>query len=209
MNGEPLSLIETMRFQPGQGFLNIALHRSRMKRSAEALGLPFADEALDAALASVPSGEGLRRVRLELFADGHIEAVHSPYIPLPENRTWRIAIAALRLSSSDPLLRHKTSRRNAYDQARAEYPAQAADEVLLLNEAGEVCEGTITSIFLTGPDGILLTPPLASGLLAGVLREKLLIEGKAREAVLTVDDLRTRTFYMGNSLRGLIPARLS
>ena len=45
------------------------------------------------------------------------------------------------------------------------------------------------------------------GLLPGVLRRKLLDEGRAGEAELTLDDL-AGGFFIGNATRGLIPARL-
>ena len=144
------------------------------------------------------------RIRLELFPDGRIEVQTAPFTPLAENTVWRLRIATSRLSSTDPLLRHKTSRRTAYATARAEFPATEADEALLLNERGEVCEGTITSLFLDDGSGILKTPPLASGLLAGVLREELLETGRAVEARLLPEDLKSGTIFAGNSLRGLI-----
>ena len=81
--------------------------------------------------------------------------------------------------------------------------------MILLNERGEVCEGTITSIFIDRGRGPLLTPPLSSGLLAGVLRAEMVESGEAMEAVVTVDDLRRATaLFVGNSLRGLVPAQL-
>ena len=80
--------------------------------------------------------------------------------------------------------------------------------MILLNERGEVCEGTITNIFAESADGMLLTPPLTSGLLPGVLRAELIRERKARGEVLKLDDLRHRKLFVGNSLRGLIPAEL-
>ena len=49
---------------------------------------------------------------------------------------------------------------------------------MLLNERGEVCEGTITSVFVDIGDGALLTPPLRCGLLPGVLRGEMLDAGK-------------------------------
>ena len=149
------------------------------------------------------------RIRLELFPNGRIEVQTAPFAPLAENTVWRLRIAGTRLSSTDPLLRHKTSRRTAYAAARAEFPTADADEVLLLNERGEVCEGTITSLFLDDGSGILKTPPLASGLLAGVLREELLETGRAVEQALRVDDLASGTLLVGNSLRGLIRGRLA
>src|SRR5262249_42634042 len=112
--------------------------------------------------------------------------------------------------SADALLRHKTTRRETYMQARAEYQMHQADEVILLNERREICEGTITNVFVDAGDGILLTPPLASGLLPGVLRAELLDQGRASEAVLGPSDLMdAKTLYVGNSLRGLIRAKLT
>jgi 4-amino-4-deoxychorismate lyase len=106
------------------------------------------------------------------------------------------------------LLRHKTSRRDAYTRARSEYGHDQADEVLLANERGEVCEGTITSLFADFGEKALLTPALACGLLAGVLRAQMIDDGAAREAVFSYDDLRSaRAVFVGNSLRGLIPAK--
>jgi 4-amino-4-deoxychorismate lyase len=133
----------------------------------------------------------------------------APFTPLAPDATWRLKIATARLASTDPLLRHKTSRRAAYAAARAEFPATEAEEVILANERGELCEGTITSLFLDDGSGILKTPPLACGLLAGVLREELLESGKAVEQVLLPQDLATGTVLLGNSLRGLIRSRLA
>ncbi|MXN47484.1 hypothetical protein GR138_19980 [Shinella kummerowiae] len=149
------------------------------------------------------------RIRLELFADGQIDVQMAAFPPLAPDTIWRLAIATTRLASTDPLLRHKTSRRAAYAAARAEFPATEADEVILANERGELCEGTITSLFLDDGSGILKTPPLACGLLAGVLREELLESGKAVEQVLLPQDLATGVLLVGNSLRGLIRGRLA
>ena len=110
---------------------------------------------------------------------------------------------------SDPLLRHKTTRRQVYEAARAEFSRGEADEVLLVNERGEVCEGTITNVFADVGGPVLVTPALASGLLPGVLRGGMIDKGKVREATMTEADLRAaQAVYVGNSLRGLVRARL-
>ncbi|MFC6444966.1 aminotransferase class IV family protein [Shinella zoogloeoides] len=197
-----ISLIETLRWEPEAGFVRLERHLARLKRSAEALGLPGADGARDA-LAATFSPSALR-IRLELFADGRIDLQTAAFTPLAADARWRLKLAATRLTSTDPLLRHKTSRRALYAAARAEFPATEADEVILLNERGELCEGTITSLFLDDGSGPLKTPPLASGLLAGVLREELLETGKAVEKVLRPGDLSRGAVLIGNSLRGLI-----
>jgi 4-amino-4-deoxychorismate lyase len=199
-----LRLIETFRREPVEGFVRLEAHLARMAAGAAALGFPFDRAAIDRALAGVPEGD-LLRVRLTLDADGAADAATAPLGPaLP---SWTVALARERLRSDDPWLRVKTTRRPAYDAARASL-GQGIDEAILLNERGEVCEGTITSVFLDLGDG-LMTPPLACGLLPGVLRAALLADGTAREAVLRPADLGRGRLFIGNSLRGLIPARLA
>jgi para-aminobenzoate synthetase/4-amino-4-deoxychorismate lyase len=70
-----------------------------------------------------------------------------------------------------------------------------------------VTEGSRTNVFAQ-LRGTLLTPPVSSGLLSGTFRAEMLASGKAKEAVLTLDDLaQADTVYLGNSVRGLLPAR--
>ena len=199
-----LSLIETLRWEPAAGFVRLERHLARLQRSAAALDLPGAERARDALLAAAPRSADPLRVRLELFPDRGIDVQAAVFTPLAPDATWRLKIAGTCLSSTDPLLRHKTSRRALYAAARAEFPAADADEVLLLNERGELCEGTITSLFLDDGSGPLKTPPLACGLLAGVLRKELLETGRAIEAALRPEDLARGAILAGNSLRGLI-----
>jgi len=203
-------LIETMRWEPGDGFLRLERHLARLYGSAHVLGFRYDPERIGHVLKdAVGDADGARRARLTLSADGDVQASTQPYEPLPAYKVWTLRIARTRLVSTDPLLRHKTSRREAYTHARAEYQVHQADEVLLLNERGEVCEGTISNMFADMGDGPLLTPALSCGLLPGVLRGELLDQRRAREAVLTPAELvEAQRLYVGNSLRGLIPARM-
>jgi 4-amino-4-deoxychorismate lyase len=201
------SLIETMRWQPDAGFLRLDQHLRRLSRSADALGFRQPQDA-KARLEKEVSGNRPLRVRLVMTYRGKMEVTATPFEPMPEATVWRLKIARTRLQSEDSMFRHKTTRREPYEAARAEFTKDEADEVILLNERGEVCEGTITNIFAEAADGMLLTPPLTSGLLPGVLRAELIRERKARGEVLKLDDLRHRKLFVGNSLRGLIPAEL-
>jgi 4-amino-4-deoxychorismate lyase len=208
-----ISLIETLRWEPDAGFVRLERHLARLAGSAAELGLSGAEAAREALIASLPPsalpGISQLRIRLELFANGRIDVQTAPFTPLAPDAIWRLKIATTRLASTDPLLRHKTSRRAAYNAARAEISAAEAEEVLLLNEREELCEGTITSLFLDDGSGVLKTPPLTSGLLAGVLRQEMLESGKAIEQTLRPDDLAHGTIFVGNSLRGLIRGSLS
>ncbi len=197
-------LIETLGFHLDQGFLRRDRHLNRMARTAKDLALPFDRNAALVVLAGVASDAPLR-CRLTMDVGGGFELTTAALARNPE--IWRLGISQTRLNSDDIWLQHKTSRRVVYDTARASLP-DGIDEELFLNEREELCEGTITNLFIEMPDGRRLTPPVSCGLLPGILREQLLEEGWA-EAVLTMNDLSSaKAIYMGNSLRGLIPAKL-
>ncbi|WP_427454149.1 aminodeoxychorismate synthase component I [Litorimonas sp. WD9-15] len=145
-------------------------------------------------------------LRVKLQAEsGRIDITATPYesleTPLP------LALSRYPLTSDVQNTRFKTSFRDFYDGERARISAiTEAAEVIFLNAAGLVCEGSFTSLFIE-KDGRLLTPELSSGLLPGVLRAELVETGKAHETSLTIDDLKSAdAVYVGNSLRGLILA---
>ena len=204
-------LIETMRWEPGSGFLRFDRHLARLYASAAELGFACDPQRIGDVLARAVGGQqSVLRARLALQRNGEATASAQPYEPLTADKVWLLQLARVRLDSADTLLRHKTSRRQVYTQARAEYLATRADEVLLTNERGELCEGTITNLFADFGDGALATPRLDCGLLPGILRGALLDEGRAVEAIYSFDDLKSaKAIFVGNSLRGLIPARLS
>lgn len=211
-NASGFTLIETLRWEPETGFVRLERHLARLAASAMTLGyLHDAAAAVTALQGAIEGASEPRRARLELAADGTVGATAQPFHPLPDGTEWTLRLAQIRLSSQDALLRHKTSRRAAYQAARAEFATTAADEVLLANERGEICEGTITNLFVDAGDGRpLLTPARTCGLLPGILRGELLDQGRAYEAVLTLDDLiAAKRLYVGNSLRGLIAAKLA
>ncbi|MCB2115368.1 MAG: aminotransferase class IV [Rhodobacteraceae bacterium] len=196
-------LIETFGWD-GARFARLDAHLARARASAAVLGFAWNADAIARALGTIGGAEPLR-VRLTLGRAGDAEVTAAPLPPTPP--AWQVMIGADRLDPAAPLLHHKTTERAAYDAARAALPP-GMDEVLFLNDRDEVCEGTISNVFLA--DGaMLLTPPLVSGCLPGILRAELLATGRAREAVLSLSDLGTRPWYMGNALRGLIPARIA
>lgn len=198
-----LKLIETMRWEPGRGVLRRDLHLERLMAGCDALGIarPDAGAIVDRVVAEVAL-----RLRLTVDLSGEVEVTQ---VPLGATAAlWRVMVAPERLQSDDPWLRLKTTERTRYDRVRATLPP-AIDEAIFLNERDELCEGTITNLFVERDDGVLLTPPLSSGCLPGVLRRALMDDGLAQEAVLRSGDLAGRRFYMGNSLRGLIAGEIA
>lgn len=208
-NASGFELIETLRWEPAIGFVRLDRHLARLAGSARDLGFVCSISDARRALDRAAAGDAPLRMRLTLDAAGALNVTAQAFSPLPADTLWKLGLAGTTLDATDPLLRHKTTGRQAYEAARAEFARETADEVILLNRNNEICEGTITTIFADFGDGHLLTPPLRCGLLAGVLRAELLDEGKAAEAVLTINDIRAASaLFVGNSLRGLIKACL-
>ena len=203
----PLSLIETFRHEPDRGFLRDALHLERLERSARALGLPFEKTKIEEALSFAVRGKTqASRVRILLSEDGTVDVTTQDFTPEASDTVWRYVISDHRVQSTDLLAHHKTTWRTLFDEERKRWNALGCDEVVYLNERGEVAEASGANVFAR-IDGQLLTPPLSSGALPGCLRRDLLERGECREAVLMVSDLETaEAVYIGNSLRGLIRA---
>jgi len=214
-NGADFELIETLRWDADAGFVRLERHLGRLYASAAELEFACDPAKVGAALRDAIAGAAQSnpaafRVRLTLAANGNAAAAAQPFALQRPDTVWALRMARTRLDSRDRLLRHKTSRRSLYEAARAEFTHKQADEVILLNERGEVCEGAITTVFADHGDGVLLTPPLSCGLLAGVLRAEMIETGLAREELLTEADLRNaKALFVGNSLRGLIPCKLT
>ena len=187
-----LRLIETILWD-GQAAPRWPLHLARLQLSAGLLGW-ICPQVL-------PQGpDHPARLRLTLDGEGHV--VWETFPLPPAKPEWRVRLASQRLASADPWLTVKSTRRALYDQTRAALP-DGLDELIFQNERGEVCEGTITSLFFDRGQG-MRTPPLTSGLLPGVLRAEL----ACPEEVLRVEDLPRVQLWVGNALRGLIPARV-
>lgn len=199
------ALIETFFWSPETGVRDGDAHWARLRRSAAALGFPLENAALLATLEALGGAVPLRG-RLNLARDGALSLTTAPFTPI--QGPWRVGLSPKRLEAEALWLRYKTTDRGLYDRTRAALP-QGLDEVLFLNERDELCEGTITNVFLRCDDGPLCTPPLSSGCLPGVLRQRLLECGAARETVLPRLALfECEGLWVGNALRGLIPAVL-
>ena len=203
---EPIrfDLIETMRFDPREGIVDLERHLARMKRSAAALGFAFdRHDARNELQAATFHLRHAKRLRLLLSRSGALAVEARPLQASPDGPV-AVACLPLPVDGADFRLRHKTSDRRFYDEARA---ASGAFEAVFVDADGFVTEGSFTNVFVER-DGMLLTPPLSRGLLPGVLRERLIEEARAQEAELRRDDLAAG-FFVGNALRGLMEARLA
>ena len=201
----PIGLIETLRYEPKHGFLRVELHLARLKAGAASLDIPFDQSAaLHAMDAAARKSTIVLRVRLQLFEDGGLEVTAQPFeVPGP-NAVCKYALSEHFVQSEDLLARHKTNWRELYDSERAKWNAYGVDEVLFLNQRGEIAEASASNVFVR-IDERLVTPPLTSGALDGCLRRSLIADGSCVEGVLRMEDLKQAdAIYFGNSVRELV-----
>jgi para-aminobenzoate synthetase/4-amino-4-deoxychorismate lyase len=199
-------LIETLRLEDGR-FTDAKAHVERMGEAAAHFGFAFhaaeAMQALDAVAAAHP--EKAWRVRLLADRAGAMRAEAWPLAPTPEPVRVRLASAPL-VNADSEFVRFKTTQRAHYDAFAPSSPE--VFDTLLWNERGELTEFTRGNVALR-IEGRWLTPPLRSGLLPGIARERLLREGRLHEAVLTREDLAgAEGLAFFNSLRGWLAATL-
>lgn len=204
-----LQLIETMRATPDGQISWLSWHMDRMHGSATELGFVFDrvtieqsvnEKLVEAAAEGMPAADsgsadpsetgtdGGFRVRLLLDQEGNHSIELAP-LQDPGKGPLPVCMTDVRIASTHPRYRHKTTDRGPYDEARSQAQEAGCYDGLLINERGEVTEGAITNIFVRkGADWF--TPPLPSGLLAGVGRRVFLLEHAAKERVLTPRDIR-------------------
>ncbi len=199
-------LLETFRHVPLGSPEITDRHLARLRRSATDLGFLVPEdlsERVRRQLATVPYEA---RVRVLVSRNGRLSVQCSP-APVSLDAHVRLVIDDERIESLEPLLFHKTTRREVYNRRRRRFPD--ADDVVMVNERGECTEVTTANLAIQR-QGRWVTPPLASGCLPGIAREMLLERGALVEAVVLVADLESaEDIAVFNSLRGWRSAELA
>lgn len=201
-------LIETMGFVPDQPIdpvRNLDRHLARLASSASYFDLvvpPGVEKLVADAVAALDKPH---RVRLVLDSDGKVKIETTSLDATFDDPLW-LCVDPEPVRSGDVGLFHKTTERARYDERMRRHPG--ADDVILVNERGEVTETTRANLAVH-LDGQWYTPPLDCGLLPGVERAHRLAEGQLVERVITVGDLhRAEGIATLSSLRGWRTARI-
>ena len=203
MGQQPFDLFETMRFDPEDGIVRLEEHVARLGASAKAFDFAFDRHEIRNELhAATFRLTGPSRVRLTLGRSGAI-AIEVTAIPPTPSQPFPVRVVPLPVDPEDFRLRHKTTDRAFYAQARA---GSGRFEVIFARPDGLLTEGSFTTLFVPR-DGKLVTPPLHLGLLPGIQRAMLIECGDAVEGMLTAEDLQG-DFFLANDLRGMMKARL-
>ena len=194
----PFQLIESLRLEDDIYTL-LDRHVDRLAASAVYFGFTCdLNMVRQILIEHAAQATGLRKVRLTLAVDGLLDISSEPLIA--GNGPLRVAVSTIRVNSNDRMRYHKTTDRGLLDAARVRRPD--CDEVLLCNEHGQLTEGSYHTLVVKQA-GCLVTPPLACGLLPGVMREELLERGEISEQILYPEDLhRAGEVWLINSVRG-------
>lgn len=176
-------VFETCGVLGGRPFA-LTRHLARLVRSARGLGLDDPDldhvrEGVAAVLAAAPDAG---RLRITVTAGvGPLGSAREPGAQTVLVAAGPAAGPAPARLARVPWVRNERSavaglKTTSYAEnvvALAAAVRAGADEAVLANTAGELCEGTGSNVFVE-VGGELLTPPLSSGCLAGITRELVL-----------------------------------
>jgi branched-subunit amino acid aminotransferase/4-amino-4-deoxychorismate lyase len=183
------TLIETVRIRNGAAPL-WSLHVRRLATSCRALGVPIPTELI------TPEG-GADRVHRLLVSRRGLVVGERPVGSL----------APVRLITSKVVHRpypHKLVDRERFDRALADAKAAGADDGLLLTVGGQVAETAIWGLFWW-EDGRVAAPPLEIGVLPGVARARIAeLVGEVHERTATVEEIRGKSPFVANAVRGVI-----
>ena len=175
-------VFETLRTIGGRPFA-VRRHLERLRSGAERLGLdvPLTDRALREVVDDVVGAAGVPEARIRITVTGGAGApgsgrsggpptlvviaaplagwaAEATAVTVPWPRNERSALAGVKVTSF---------AENVH--ALAEAHKVDADEAILPNTRGNLCEGTGTNVF-AAVEGALITPSLMSGCLPGVTR---------------------------------------
>lgn len=198
-------LIETMRGESGSIEL-LEHHLDRMESSARSLGIPFSRAEAKTKAAEACRNLPVARVRLCL---NHYREVEVTATLLEEENkdagSLHVGIAAQTLQSDTPSLRYKSSQRSLYDLASQKAADLGLADILFFNEKDELVEGAISSVFVE-IGGKLVTPPISTGALPGIMRRSILstdVPSAEERSIFRSDLLNADKIFLSNAVRGL------
>ncbi|MBE0480669.1 MAG: aminotransferase class IV [Dehalococcoidia bacterium] len=221
-------LFETMRAYGGRIF-RLSRHLDRLHASMQALGISAGGYNLKEACYDTVAANSLSEARIRLTVSlGESEGLDPPAQPKitvfivatkyrpPAGHVYatgyRARTASIRRYSGSALSRLKSLNYLDSLLARSEARREGADEAILLNEKGFLCEGSTTNVFLIS-GGALLTPPESAGCLPGITREAVVglactLGIPVFERELSPDELSVADeVFLTNSLLEIMPVK--
>ena len=221
------ALFETMRAYAGKVY-RLDQHLERLVRSAKVLSIPLTvdEDFLRHAVEQTLQANGLSEARLRLTlsrgdlrrSPDHTQAATlvitasamTPYSAEFYQKGMTVVLSDVKLNSSDPLARHKSSNYLSRLLVLGKAQQLGAGEALWFTELNQLGEGCICNVFLA-KDSTLLTPPLEEPILPGITRAAVLELAQAdkiptHQQRLTIDDLLgAEEIFLTNSIMEVMP----
>ena len=201
-------LFETMKWDAESGIYLEEYHFNRLKNSASYFDFKFCDargkEMIDETIKDISNNFCVIKLFVDAKGGTRIETSEVPVFT--KSQKYTVSLAKNPVQSENIYLYHKTTQREAYENAEGEN--SRSDDVILWNEEGNLTESTIANIILH-KDGNWVTPSTNCGLLRGVYRESMLANGLIEERKIhksEIADLSEITLI--NSVRGEFKAKL-
>jgi len=217
-------LFETMLHSKEDGYFLLEEHLQRLQTAASYFKFSYNIEAVRKKLLedALEYKSPCSRVRLVLKKDGRIAieanecdspaAMELPSLSsgITEETPYEIDFSTQKVDTATPWVFFKTTNRALYNEEHARALEDGLFDCLFCNDKGSVTEGCITNVIINSR-GQYKTPPVDSGLLPGVMREKLLCSDSVSviEEQLTVRDIQqAEAIYLCNSVRGVVQVKL-
>jgi branched-chain amino acid aminotransferase len=177
-------VFETLQVKAGEAFA-LSRHLKRLNHSGFLLGVNIPESnylkaAIDEVVKANPMLAQAGRLRITVTSgDGPLGSDRNSeqstlVIAISELPNWaasaKIATVKMPRNHLSPLAGAKTTSYAENVLALSKAKAQGADEALLPNVAGNICEGTGSNFFAV-IDNQVFTPPLNAGCLGGITRE--------------------------------------
>lgn len=228
------SLFETLAVSNGQPHL-VDLHLQRLAKGCAVLGIELPSQLeseINAVCSSVKGvDKAVLRISLSMGVGGRgyqnptrptttrVLSTHD-YPDHPQSH-WQegivCGVAQIRLSQQPALAGLKHGNRLEQTIARGQWPSDSNgesrwQEALMLDQAGQVIEGTQSNVFILNDD-VLSTPELHQSGVAGVMRETVLSTAEslgvsAQLVSLSLDDIeRADAVFFSNSVIGVWPVK--
>ncbi|MEC8687297.1 MAG: aminotransferase class IV, partial [Actinomycetota bacterium] len=195
----PFRLLESIAWTPECGSVLLERHLDRLSVAATHFGFDVDLDEVRRTIESFTADEP-QVIRVLVGLGGAVE-LEPRAMPMPDPNPV-VVFDTRPIDRGDEFLRHKTTRRDRYDEARERFPE--AYDVLLWNRLGQLCESTIANLVVE-IDNEYRTPPVEAGLLPGTMRAELLDRGDIVEVMVTYDDLREADrVWLINSVRGWV-----
>lgn len=205
-------LIETILWEPGNGYFLLDSHLKRLSESAQYFKFLYNEKAMLRKLyreALNFNKDRKYRLRLLLNQEGEVSITSAAIeADSPEKL---ITFSSKNKSSSDIFLFHKTTNRILYDEEYKRCKAEGFYDIIFQNEKGQITEGAISNIFIK-KNNIYYTPPVECGLLNGTYRRYLIVNKPfpVEEKILYPQDIKgADEILLTNAVRKMVKVKLA